>query len=73
MEFTREGASIAQELIKECLEQAKKGLIESLQDKNRKRFDFWMPRLIHIWEEEEWIIKKIQAVADKEAGRPPKE
>lgn len=75
MEFTREWASIAQTLIDECLDQAKRGLIHSLLSRNRKRFEYWMPRLLHLMKESDWIegiIKKLEAAAD-ETNRPPKE
>ena len=66
MDFTREGALIAQTLIDETIVQAKTGLIGSLKSRNRSQFEYWMPRLLHLWEEEDWIIKKIEAAADDE-------
>jgi len=68
MEFSLESAAIAQELINDCLDQAKISLQHSLQSKNRNIFEFWMPRLLHLMKESDWIegiIEKLEADADE--------
>lgn len=70
MEFSLEGAAIAQQLIDDCLDQAKIGLQHSLQRRNRKRFEFWIPRILHLMKESDWIDeikRKLEAAADDEA------
>jgi hypothetical protein len=60
-------AFAVRELISECYDQALNGLERSIAEKNAKRKEYWLERIIHLMSELNWIDKrilKLQATAD---------